>query len=418
MNSLTKLEVKKIRSNKAVKIACSLILIYIIVAVIGSIHSAYYYRFNNSLNNSDNLTGIEAIKQKKADVQKIKGYLDDKKIKEVITYYSKITGNTDNITTDGTLNDVAWSKYWVPYLDIQSLIAISYSPLNTSDTNIIGKLSEDSSKDFYNNRIKKISDYLELNHDYPKFDKEDAKVIKMKSKDLSTPLYYEYNDGWIKLFNNFFFLNVIIILILCFNVCNVFTEDIHSGMVLVVLPTVNGKTKLASSKIKASFIFTGIAYVVFNLVFSILLLSFYGIDGWNSQIQISSKYWLSIYNLKFYEAYIMAIIIGLSSCLFMVTLTLLVSNIFKRAFLTIGSITALLLLPIAVNTERLTKIPNNLLELLPIKAIDFTYALRQQCLYNIFGTRILRGYITPVILVIATIILIPFIIKLYNKQQA
>ncbi|QPW56678.1 hypothetical protein IRP61_11830 (plasmid) [Clostridium botulinum] len=75
MNLLTKLELKKIRCNKAVKGACFLLILYILIAVIGSIHSAYSY----TTNTTEPLKGMKAIKQNKLYAEKTKGYLDDKK---------------------------------------------------------------------------------------------------------------------------------------------------------------------------------------------------------------------------------------------------------------------------------------------------------------------------------------------------
>ncbi|MCB2314108.1 hypothetical protein LGL55_23990 [Clostridium tagluense] len=416
-NSLTKLEFKKIISNKAFKVACFLAVIYIIGALFDSISLERCWKLNNS-GVTQKLSGIEAIKQKKVEVQKSKGYLDDKKIKEVINYYQELKNtNKDSMDQYGVFKDIIIAKYWQPYIGIQSLFAMAYSDLHTSDYTIIDTLTPNSSKEFYSNRIKKISGYLELEYEHPQFDKVDANKIIKESKNLTKPMYYDYADGWIRLMDNFFSLNLVIIFILCFSVCSVFTEDIQNSMILVVFPSINGKTKLALSKIKASIIFTSITYLVLNFLFASLLLSFYGFSGWNCSIQITPMYFLSIYNIKFYEAYILAIIIGLSTCLFMVMLTLLLENILKNAFLTISAASAFLLLPILINTEPLSKIPANLIEILPIKAINYTHTLIKQSMYNVFGIEILRGYITPIILLIAGIAVIPFIVKIYNKQQ-
>ncbi|MCD3218131.1 hypothetical protein G8S55_13100 [Clostridium botulinum C] len=413
MNLLTKLELKKIRCNKAVKGACFLLILYILIAVIGSIHSAYSY----TTNTTEPLKGMKAIKQNKLYAEKTKGYLDDKKIENVINYYYKLKSNKNNVDSEGFFKNEAYIN-WAPYGDIQSLIATSYSDIKTYDYKIIDKLTPNNSKQFYGNRVKKIKDFLELDYEYSHFNKADAKAIMKEAKNLSTPMYYDYTDGWSKLMDNFFFLNIGIILILCFSVCNVFTEDIYNGMSLVVLPTIHGKSKLAASKIKASIMFSSIAYLIFNGLFAGSLLMFYGAEGWNCQFQIIPSYFLSVYNVKFYQGYILAIIVGLCALLFMITLTLLLSNILKKAFITMGTVTVLLLGPILLTTDKLTRIPTNIIELLPVKAINFGYTLRQQSMYNVFGTEILRGYITPIILLILSIILIPFIVKLYNKQQA
>ncbi|AQS11336.1 ABC-2 family transporter protein [Clostridium saccharobutylicum] len=418
INSITKLELKKIISNKAVKVGLSLVLVYIIVALIGSIQVARYESVNDSLNTIEELKGMKAINQKKVDVEKVKGYLDEKSIKEIISNYNKLRNNKNNLTAKGELKDDVCNKYWVPYSDIQNLLLESYVPLNTIDDNVLDKLAPNSSKEFYSNRIKQIKDSLNLNYKQVKFDESDVAAITDKAKNLTQPMYYEYADGWFKLMDNLPFLNILIILILCFSVCRTFTEDIQNGMILVVLPTINGKTKLAFSKIKASIIFAGTTYLVLNFLFAVLLLSFYGASGWNCPIQINSRYWLSIYNLKCYEVYLSAIILGLIACLFMVMLTLLLGTILKKAVLTISAVSIFLLAPLLINTDKLPNILNNVAGLLPINAVDYMEAIRRPYMYNIFGMEILRSYITPIILLIISIVIIPLVVKVYNKQEA
>ncbi|MCB2314112.1 hypothetical protein LGL55_24010 [Clostridium tagluense] len=417
INSITKLELKKIISNKAVKVGLCLVVVYIIFALIGSIYVASYYRVNESLNTVERLKGMKAISQKKEDVEKIKGYLDEKFIKEIIINYNKLKNNKDNLTTKGELKSIVYDKYWLPYSDIQSLLSISYVPLNTIDQNIIDKLTPDSSKKFYSNRIEQINDSLKLNYKQVRFDESYIAAITKEAKNLTEPMYYNYADGWLKLMDNLPFLNILISLILCFSVCRTFTEDIQNGMILIVIPTIYGKTKLALSKIKASIIFASITYLGLNFLFAALLLSFYGTSGWNCPIQIDTKYWLSIYNVEMYQVYLLSIIAGLIACLFMVMLTLLLANILKKAVLTISAVGIFLLAPLLINTNNLPNILNNLAGLLPIKAVDYMEILRTPYMYNIFGMKILRSYITPIGLLIIGIVIIPFVVKVYNKQE-
>ncbi|OAV39150.1 hypothetical protein [Clostridium saccharobutylicum] len=229
INSITKLELKKIISNKAVKVGLSLVLVYIIVALIGSIQVARYESVNDSLNTIEELKGMKAINQKKVDVEKVKGYLDEKSIKEIISNYNKLRNNKNNLTAKGELKDDVCNKYWVPYSDIQNLLLESYVPLNTIDDNVLDKLTPNSSKEFYSNRIKQIKDSLNLNYKQVKFDESDVAAVTDKAKNLTQPMYYEYADGWFKLMDNLPFLNILIILILCFSVCRTFTEDIQNG---------------------------------------------------------------------------------------------------------------------------------------------------------------------------------------------
>lgn len=417
MNSLTRLELKKVIGCRTSQIACLLIILYIFIAIIGSVKSYSYYTYNEENASIDFMQGLDAIKSKRGDIQSISSYLDEEHLIEIFNYYMSLKGDKKNVDPDGELKGNIWIDKWLPYRGIQNLFGIAFSDINTNNVEIIDTLSSDDISTIYDARINKINEYLDSYYRYSKFSNSDAKAILELAKSTRTPIYYTYYDGWMKLLDNFFFLNVIIILVLCFCVATLFTLDNQNGMIKIILPTENGKSKLPISKIMASIIFSTITYFVFNLLFMVLLLSFYSYSGWNCQIQAASSCWLSIYNINFMQAYLLALFIGFSTCILLILITLLIANLVKKAFLTISTVAVLFLAPIFINTETLSRIPTNIIEALPIKAMNFSYILRQHSMYTLFGFKLLKGYAIPVIFILVSIILIPIIIRLYRKQE-
>lgn len=418
MNSLTKLEFKKLVNNKPVRIACCVVILYVLVVIIGNINSENYYKFNENTNSVDTIKGVKAIKEEKLRVKTIAGFLDDSKIKEIISYHKELSNSKDNLTVGSGLSEKPYVKYWLPYNDLGYLINTSYSDIKVYDGQIIDKLSENDSNKFYSNRVKKIEEFLNQNYINSPFDNNDKISILKAAKSLKTPLYFDYNEGWSKILKGSHFFNIVIILVLCFCNCIIFTNDYQNGMVSVVRATINGKNILAHAKIKASIIFSSLCFMLFHLIYFGGYMVFYGLDGWNCPIQIVPSYWLSIYNLKFYQAYLIMLLIALCACIFMVICTLLLANILKKAFLTISVIAVLMLSPNFIDTKSLTKILTNIVELLPVKAINIKYSLTQQYFYNVFGHEVLRCYITPFVLLIGTAILIPIIVRIYSKLEA
>jgi hypothetical protein len=417
MNSLTKLEFLKLIRNKPVRIACCVVILYILVVLIGNITSENYYKYDYNANEVGTLKGLKAIKEERLQIKTIAGFLDEGKVKGIIGYYKELISKDKAAEGDG-LSEKSYERYWQKYSGIQLLIGMSYSSINTIDTQIIGKLSEDDSKRFYSNRVKKIEEYLNQSYRNSPFDNNDKISIINAAKSLKTPLYFDYKEGWSKVLKGSHFFNIVIILVLCFCNCIIFTNDYQNGMTYVVRATINGKNKLAYAKIKASLIFSTLCFILFHIIYFGGFTLFYGFSGWNCPIQIDTKFWLSIYNLKFYQAYLMMLFIALCTCIFMITCTLLFANILKKAFLSISVVAVLMLIPAFINTKSFSKGLTNLVELFPVKAINIGYSLTQQYFYNILGNPILRCYITPFVLIIGTIILIPIIIRVYSKLEA
>ncbi len=418
MNSLTKLEFKKLVNNKPVRIACCIVILYVLVVIIGNINSENYYKFNENTNKVDTLKGVKAIKEEKLRVKTIVGTLDETKINEAISYHKELSNSKDNLSKGGELSDKLYVRYWLPYKEIGYLINTAYSDINRYDGQIINKLSKNDSNEFYSNRIKKIEKFLNQSYINSPFDSSDIDSIINAAKSIKIPFYFNYNEGWNKILKGSHFFNIVIILVLCFCNCIIFTNDYQNGMIYVVRTTINGKNKLAYAKIKASIIFSSLCFMLFHMIYFGGYMAFYGLDGWNCPIQIIPSYWLSIYNLKFYQAYIIMLLIALCACIFIVMCTLLLANILKKAFLTISVIAVLMLSPNFISTKSLSKGLTNFVELLPVKAINIKYSLTQQYFYNIFGYEILRCYITPFILLIGIAILIPIIVRIYSKLEA
>ncbi|MEN8907745.1 MAG: hypothetical protein ABF289_17485, partial [Clostridiales bacterium] len=417
MKSLVKLEFKKIFSIKSFNVACCLCIIYILVLSIGGINiKEHYDKTNNKTKSIDTINGFEAIKLKKKNIKGKEGYLDENKIKETINYYKKLKSDKENLdeTDKNTLSSFAYAKYWLPYIDISEIVAMSYSlKLYTYEGNIIDKLNDNAAKDFYKNRTTKIEGYLKPDSGL-KIDKTDKEAIVNLSKKMKYPLYYEYYDGWSNLLDKFFYLNIIVILVICFGIAFAFTMEFENGMIMIILSTVNGRNKLSMAKIKASIIFSSVIYLFMNFIYMILTFIFYGYSGWNCAIQIKSSNWLSIYNLNFYQAYILGIIIGLGICIFMAMATLLFACIFKKAVLSISISMALLLAPLLIDQTNQPNIITILIEFLPIKALNYTFMIRQFSFYNIFGYTIQRCYAMPLFFGLFTLLIIPFIVKSYK----
>lgn len=229
MNSITKLELKKIISNKSVMIACFLVIIYILVALYGSIITEEYTKLKNNDSTIVDVKGLEAIKLQRQDEHKIAEYLSEDKLSSIINYYHELKSDKNNIDSKGQLTGIAYFKYWNCYSNIQSLIAEAYSDINFNNHDIIKQLRANDAKEFYSNRIKNIKAYLDNKRIL--IDENDKKVVIKSANKLSTPLYYDYIYGWERLCDKIIFLNILLIIIICFCVSRVFTKEYKSGMI-------------------------------------------------------------------------------------------------------------------------------------------------------------------------------------------
>lgn len=418
MKELVRAELSKMIGNKAVKGAVFLCLVYIVIAIFFSVRGESYTTYNNDTNKLLEYNGLNAIRHKNKDMKDVSCQLTESRIEKLITKVQDLE-KEQNVNSVFDLNDNVYFQEIDRYWDIIDLINISYSTEDGFDATVINKVKASEAGAFYQNRVKSIKEKLNVYHSgYGKISGKQKKVILDQANKLKTPLSYKCFDGWSKIIDNFYVLNIVTILMICFAVSILFTLEYQNGMILIVLSTPNGKSKMISAKLRTASIFSTSLIIVANLIFLAVMLLIYGSSAWNSSIQIKASYWLSLYNIQFYQLILYGIIISILAGLLMVMITACISYIVKKTFLTVSLSLLFLFIAKLVPVRGLPKVLDNLIHMVPINSFNIDYEARVESTVSLFGREYIRGYVTPIFLVICIAILIPIVKKLYRTQEA
>lgn len=416
MKTLFALELKKLTKKRM-----NIIVITVCLVLVGILFYLPVSQFIVLDTDGKQTSGMEAIAMDKEFSNTNAGKLSNEKIKADIAKYQALFDDPENVSKDATqktLNDSAYFKYFFPYSDYWKLINGNYVAPYAYDSSFsaITNMDLENNFDFYATRDKKIETLL--NQEYVDWNFSDSEKTFWLNRvsSISTPYEYSYHTGWETLLSCLE-LFVIGIIGICICVAGTFSGEYQSGADSIILSSRYGKSKLATAKILAAFVYSFLVFTLFILVgCGIQLLSF-GIDGWNLPVQVLNT--ISPYNLSLLGATLLAIATLYLVMIGMVAITLLLSAKMKSSVPVLAIIILAMMLPMFLGISETNGIWNRILVLLPYRAAQPVFS---DDFYGYFGYP-LGGVTFDVVTVrmfvyaVITLICIPFVRKTWRKHQ-
>lgn len=296
-------------------------------------------------------------------------------------YMTRLIGEIQSYDMD-LESDEAWEKVIRPLGDIFYFAAKNYTDIRERiiDRNALNQVDLTDGAGFYEQRMKKITDYLNMDFSYGNY-KEAEKVFWIrKAEHTMTPFRWGSNGVFDSIFDTIaigFYLWFVIII--CTS--SVFSSEYESGAALLLLTTKYGKNRLVWSKIAVVVLFT-VGYLSIGILTAVgvigLLLGFAGADSpvqlWNSVIP---------YNMTTGQTcfgnFAMILLIGLT-----LALVLLCCSARLRSSLTtlvIGG--AIVIAPAFFPMSKESGLWNHINYLFPVRAADFKAVLGSFVSYTV-----------------------------------
>lgn len=254
----------------------------------------------------------------------------------------------NTLLDENTLKDIVNRKDKSKYLYNSNLVRLVSS--NYQDQKVEELTSSDIGN-FYNQRNTNVKNNLKVlsSAGLAKFTDKQIKDLVEKTKKLDTPLKVGYAEGWKNLNNDMIDIMPLILGLISVIILPVFAEDPKTKMRQLYISTEHGKKTLVKSRIVAGFEIGAINYFTIVLIFTLCKLLIFGFQGASLPIQSSTTYFLSVYNITYFEQYLLNIVLGFVAMLFTVSMTLLfttiVDQILSGAVLLVFSWIIMIMLP-------------------------------------------------------------------------
>lgn len=403
-------EVKKVLSKPLNKAA---LLILAAVLIIGSFLTIRDVKYIDADGNSS--TGISAARHLQEEKNQWEGYLTEDVLKSVIQENTAVSTSPEAQSDDIQENNKA-TAMGQGISDIREMINLAFGEIDNYDYYRINSVSEDEVGSLYEQRIAGLKNYLDRDDVTEAFSEDEKEWLINKYESLDTPLYYEYADGWKALMDSQYLptLMMITVLIIGFLVSGIFSDEFSWKADSIFFSARLGRGRAVLAKMGAGFLITTVLYWSVVLLFGLIVLAVLGFGGGGCAVQTGVSNWNSIYNITYFQDYLLSTFGGYIGSLFIVTLAMLVS---AKTHSTVFAITIPFILtcipPFVGRLEAFARI----MTLFPDQLLSINKNLEDFSLYHI-GGNIFGGVtvIIPLYLILFCLVF-PILFIVYRRTQ-
>lgn len=406
---MVRYEIKKVFSRTSSRIALILLLALLLFVSNATINVFVY-----SDEEGESRSGITAVHGLMEQKRKWAGVLDTEKLQEVIRKNAKLIPDPESSSEDVKEDNRAFHKK-IGFLDIRQMLIYSFCDFNCYDYYMPDKLSPEDAEEFYSNRVKHLKEWMELEENEGMFSEKEKQFLLEKYEAFETPVWYAPSDGWSNMFEFMPMLIMITMLTLGFLVAGIFSGEFQWKADAVFYSAYYGRDRAVSAKIKAGLLIVTSIYWVQVLLYSIIVLGAYGMDGMDCVIQ--THYWKSFYNITYGQLYLLTVFGGYVGTLFLTLLCMLVSAKTKSAVIAVTVPFVLLFLPEFLRDAWNSKIFNLVEGMLPDQLLQVNMIVRYFNLYEIGGKVTGAMELIFPLYTILTVLLCPALYVAYKRAE-
>ena len=311
------IEIKKCINPKIIFAFCFFTIIFLSTFFLYSISSTDVYVNEFSIN-----AKIDGISAKRDAQAKIEKKLTDKELRNSLKVFTGITNDKSNFDSTGNLmiNDSESIKMFNKYSDLANLVIRAYSPMYSFNPDILNHLdlNDITVQSIFVNRENNIKT---INPDFS------DKLKEQKYIDFG------YSLGWQTLLNDLPYIQIYSMIISLIIAALIFFVEKKCNMNMILRTLITKESKINFIKAITVLIMNSAIYFSIVLIYSALIWSVFGLDGWNMKIQTSYLFWLSPLNINYFQAYMVNVLIGYLAVLVVTFFTSLLVKIDEKKYI-------------------------------------------------------------------------------------
>lgn len=311
------IEIKKCIYPKIIFAFCFFTIIFLSTFFLYSISSTDVYVNEFSIN-----AKIDGISAKRDAQAKIEKKLTDKELRNSLKVFTGITNDKSNFDSTGNLmiNSSESIKMFNKYSDLANLVIRAYSPMYSFNPNILNHLdlNDITVQSIFVNRENNIKT---INPDFS------DKLKEQKYIDFG------YSLGWQTLLNDLPYIQIYSMIISLIIAALIFFVEKKCNMNMILRTLATKESKINFIKAITVLIMNSAIYFSIVLIYSALIWSVFGLEGWNMKIQTSYLFWLSPLNINYFQAYVVNVLIGYLAVLVVTFFTSLLVKINEKKYI-------------------------------------------------------------------------------------
>lgn len=310
-------EIRKIFSRFKNRFAALLLLIALGITSILAVNKVEYVD-----ENGNSTTGITAAANLRAVREPWSGYLTEEVLKKAVEENNAVNASAEANSTDIQEQNKAFAKKQ-GFEEIRNVINEAFSGWRDYDYYAVDSVSPDEAGTVYERRISQLKGFLDSGEEY--FSEAEKEYLISHFEDLETPFYYESVTGWDVLLQDISTFILILALFIGFFISGIFSDEFQTKADAIFFSAKFGRSRAAGAKIRAGFLITTVFYVVFIFLYTMIVLGVTGFQGAGCPIQLTL--WRSVYNITYFQAYLLIVGAGYVGTLFAGALAMLCSAV-------------------------------------------------------------------------------------------
>ena len=301
-------EIKKVFSKSKNRIAVIVLFVILAITSILTINRVEYVD-----ENGNSSVGISAARYLREAKNQWAGYLTADTLSKALEENRTINSSKEALSDDITEQNKAYAKKQ-GIAGIMDVIICAFSDYRDYNYYVTDQVSDDEVGTIYERRISTLKNWLESGEE--RFTQAEKDFMIQKYKELKTPFYYEYIDGWAALLQNISTFILVLALVIGFLVSGIFSDEFQTKADSIFFSARFGRSRGIFAKV-------GAGYLMFVFLYTFIVLFVLGADGASCPIQLDL--WRSVYNITFLQAYLFIVLGGYIGTIFAATLAMLAS---------------------------------------------------------------------------------------------
>lgn len=388
-----------------------MVMILLIVALILSILVPIYHIF--SYENLDYSTGAEvetkgldAFQARKEQIKKTEGLLDTKKFNDTLALYKSLPPGQE---TD--------QKVETQYPEVPRFIHDAY--VLYGKDNSFSFMDIPNADDFYSRNITQIKGKIKMQGD--SFSALEMQEIEQRAAAIKKPYQYEFVDHWHILFLSLAFVYAVIIFSALFISSQLFSFEKEKNMDLIL--HAGGRKRLTTigyHKVFAIAAYLTIEFILCSMIVSAIIFGVLGVSGWNSQLQVLSGLFMSIFSWSIGHAFLLSLVISWLCIISIALISALVNSIFQKTYITLMISAGITLAPLFLcSSNYLPNFIKKALHVFPVNGISCLSYLDSLFIYNVGFMKVLTSTVIVIFaigcILICTLLSPKFFAKRINR---
>lgn len=295
------------------------------------------------------------------------------------------------------------------YLDRVNMDALCY--INYGER-VLRDLGNQDFDQFYQNRLAIVKASIESSN-YTKAEKNDLVKKESQYKKLSMG----YAEGWKNLNVNMGAFIKILFVVTAVLLLPVFGSDSSVKMEELCRTTKKGKRSLNMARFFFAYLAGILIYVIGNILYFIVRMAPFGLEGAKEPIQNSRIYFYSFHHITYLKQYGINLFLGFLAMMFVISFTLLTAILVQRILA--GGVILVFAGGFLMLMEQMQNSNANHLfaNFLPLKMIDFTHYYLGSEMYRIFGNSMSTIQWTVIVTIALSVVFFILIIICSAKRQ-